>query len=86
MPAACSAATTGWIRRGARWLHPQRRCGSDGSLLATSKDGRAHLNAYLDDYAYLLKAVLELLQAEFDPGLLAFAEALGDALLTRIRG
>ena len=53
----------------------------DGRLLATYKDGRAHLNAYLDDYACLLKAVLELLQAEFDTGLLAFAEALGDALL-----
>ncbi len=53
----------------------------DGRLLATCKDGRAHLNAYLDDYAYLLKAVLETLQAEFDSDLLAFAEALGDALL-----
>lgn len=53
----------------------------DGRLLATYKDGRAHLNAYLDDYAYLLKAVLEMLQAEFDAELLAFAEALGDALL-----
>jgi uncharacterized protein YyaL (SSP411 family) len=53
----------------------------EGRLLATYKDGRAHLNAYLDDYAYLLKAVLEMLQAEFDAELLAFAEALGDALL-----
>ena len=53
----------------------------NGRLLATSKDGRAHLNAYLDDYAYLLKAALELLQAEFDPGLLAFGQGLGDALL-----
>jgi uncharacterized protein YyaL (SSP411 family) len=53
----------------------------NGRLLATSKDGRAHLNAYLDDYAYLLKAVLELLQAEFDADLLAFAGALGNALL-----
>ena len=52
-----------------------------GRLLATCKDGHAHLNAYLDDYAYLLKAVLELLQAEFDAGLLAFGKALGDALL-----
>ncbi len=25
----------------------------DGRLLATYKDGRAHLNAYLDDYVYL---------------------------------
>ena len=53
----------------------------NGRLLATCKDGRAHLNAYLDDYAYLLKAVLEMLQAEFDAGLLAFAEALGNVLL-----
>ncbi|MBK7137436.1 MAG: thioredoxin domain-containing protein [Rhodocyclales bacterium] len=53
----------------------------DGRLLATCKDGRAHLNAYLDDYANLLKAVLETLQAEFDSELLAFAEALGGALL-----
>ncbi|MGH8208561.1 MAG: thioredoxin domain-containing protein, partial [Steroidobacteraceae bacterium] len=31
----------------------------DGRLLATYKDGRAHLNAYLDDYVYLADAVLE---------------------------
>ena len=37
----------------------------DGRLLATCKDGRAHLNAYLDDYAFLLAALLEMLQAEF---------------------
>ncbi len=59
----------------------RREMWKDGRLLATSKDGRAHLNAYLDDYACLLKAVLELLQAEFDAGWLVFAEALGDALL-----
>ncbi|MDP1996027.1 MAG: thioredoxin domain-containing protein, partial [Gallionella sp.] len=28
-------------------------------LLATCKDGKAHLNAYLDDYAFLLDALLE---------------------------
>ncbi len=55
----------------------------DGKLLATCKDGRAHLNAYLDDHAYLLKAALELLQAELDAGLLEFAEALARALLDR---
>jgi len=75
------------------WLDSARRAlgfirkdmWKNGRLLATSKDGRAHLNAYLDDYAYLLKAVLELLQAEFDSGLLAFAEALGDALLAHFQ-
>jgi uncharacterized protein YyaL (SSP411 family) len=34
----------------------------DGRLLATSKDGVSHLNAYLDDYAYLALALLDMLQ------------------------
>lgn len=55
----------------------------DGRLLATSKDGKTHLNAYLDDYAFLLDALLELMQAEFRHGDLAFARELADALLAR---
>ena len=31
----------------------------DGRLLATSKDGHAHLNAYLDDYALSLIHISE---------------------------
>jgi uncharacterized protein len=53
----------------------------NGRLLATYKDGRAHLNAYLDDYAFLLAAVLELLQAGFSKEDLAFARELADVLL-----
>ncbi len=53
----------------------------DDRLLATHKDGKSHLNAYLDDYAFLLAALLEVLQADFRPADLAWAEALGDALL-----
>ena len=53
----------------------------DGRLLATSKDGRAHLNAYLDDYAFLLDALLELMQAEFLAADLDFARRLGSALI-----
>jgi uncharacterized protein YyaL (SSP411 family) len=53
----------------------------DGRLLATAKDGRAHLAAYLDDYAYLLAALLELLQAGFAPAELEFAERLAEVLL-----
>src|SRR5207245_1253100 len=52
-----------------------------GRLFATYKDAQAHLNAYLDDYAYLLAALIELLQAEFDPGTLAFAEDLAEVLI-----
>ena len=53
----------------------------NGRLLATCKDGKAHLNAYLDDYAFLLDALLELLQAEFRPADLEFARTLADVLL-----
>ena len=55
----------------------------DGRLLATHKDGRAHLNAYLDDHAFLLAAAIELLQAEFRPDILEFAGDVADALLDR---
>ena len=50
-------------------------------LLATCKDGRAHLNAYLDDYAFLLAALIELMQADFQSRDLEFAERLAEALL-----
>ncbi|HJY79335.1 MAG TPA: thioredoxin domain-containing protein [Burkholderiales bacterium] len=53
----------------------------DGRLLATYKDGRAHLKAYLDDYAFLLAAVLELVQERFDVEHLGFARRLADVLL-----
>jgi len=55
----------------------------DGKLLATYKDGKAHLNAYLDDHAFLLNALLELMQAEFRSIDLAFAKQLADAMLKR---
>ncbi|HJS91338.1 MAG TPA: thioredoxin domain-containing protein [Steroidobacteraceae bacterium] len=53
----------------------------DGRLLATYNDGRAHLNAYLDDYAYLADAVLELQQVRFRADELHFARALLQVIL-----
>jgi uncharacterized protein YyaL (SSP411 family) len=53
----------------------------DGRLLATYKDGRAHLNAYLDDYVYLADAILELQQVRFRADELGFARALLEATL-----
>jgi len=53
----------------------------DGRLLATYKDGHAHLNAYLDDYAFLIAALIELMQAEFSSADLQFAQQLADVLL-----
>ncbi|HCI14702.1 MAG TPA: thioredoxin domain-containing protein [Gallionellaceae bacterium] len=55
----------------------------DGKLLATCKDGKAHLNAYLDDHAFLLYAALELMQTAFRKSDLDFAIQLADALLER---
>ncbi len=55
----------------------------DGRLLATSRDGRAHLDGYLDDYAFLIDALLTLLAARWRPADLDFAIALAEVLLTR---
>ena len=53
----------------------------DGRLLATCKDGRAQLAAYLDDYANLLDAVLELIQTRWSAADLGFAIELAEVLL-----
>src|SRR5204862_712238 len=52
-------------------------------LLATAKDGRAHLNAYLDDYAFLIDGALELLQARWRGDDFEFALTLARVLLER---
>ena len=54
----------------------RHRLWRDGRLLATYKDGRAHLPAYLDDYAYLADALLELLQTRWRSSDLEFAQQL----------
>jgi hypothetical protein len=53
----------------------------NGRLLATTKDGKTHLNAYLDDYVFLMDAGLELLQARWRDDDLAFVRALADVVL-----
>jgi len=58
----------------------------DEHLFATCKDDgkgnyQAHLNAYLDDYAFLLDALIECLQANYRAKDLSFAEDLAEALL-----
>jgi uncharacterized protein YyaL (SSP411 family) len=58
-----------------------RKLWRDGRLLATYKDGRAHLSAYLDDYAFLADALLELLQSRWRSSDLEFARQLLEVLL-----
>lgn len=53
----------------------------EGRLLATARHGEARLNAYLDDHAFLMAALLELIQAEYHPEDLELAEDLADSLL-----
>ncbi len=53
----------------------------DGRLLASYKDGKARFAAYLDDHAFLLDALLELLQARWSTAHLEFAIELAELLL-----
>jgi hypothetical protein len=52
-----------------------------GRLLASFKDGRASLPAYLDDYAFTIDACLQLLQARWRSEDLELAVILAEALL-----
>jgi len=57
----------------------------EGRLLATAKDGHAHLNAYLDDHVYLMDGLLELLQARWRDADLLFAIELAEVVLQHFR-
>jgi hypothetical protein len=71
-----------WVRSAERALELVRtRLWRDGRLLATYKDGRAHLGAYLDDYAFVMDGVLALLQARWRSEDLQFLVALAEVLL-----
>ena len=50
----------------------------DGRLFATARHGRAHLNAYLDDYAFLIQGLIDLYEADFDVDWIRSAVALVD--------
>jgi uncharacterized protein len=56
---------------------------ADGVLLRTWKDGEAKLNAYLEDHAFLLEALLALYEATFEPRWFAEARMLADTILAR---
>ena len=56
---------------------------ADGHLLRTFKDGRAKLNAYLEDHAFLLEALLTLYEASFEPRWFGEARSLADTMIER---
>ena len=53
----------------------------DGRLLRTYKDGKANLNGYLEDYAYLIDALVVLHEATFDASWLQEATNLGHSMI-----
>jgi uncharacterized protein YyaL (SSP411 family) len=74
------------------YLDAARRCaefvldtlsGDDGRLLRTYKDGDARLNAYLEDHAFLLEALLTLYESTFEPRWFARARELADETIAR---
>jgi uncharacterized protein YyaL (SSP411 family) len=55
----------------------------EGNLLRTYKDGRAHLNAYLEDHAFGLEALLTLYEATFEPQWFERAQSLAETMIAR---
>jgi len=55
----------------------------DARLLRTWKDGQAKLNAYLEDHAFLLEALISLYEATFEPRWFGEARALADTMIER---
>jgi uncharacterized protein YyaL (SSP411 family) len=56
---------------------------AQGRLLRTYNAGRARLNAYLEDHAFLLEALIVLWEATFDPRWFAAAREVADTILAR---
>ncbi|HEX7280093.1 MAG TPA: thioredoxin domain-containing protein [Solirubrobacterales bacterium] len=69
-------------RGGAEFVLTELR-GPDGNLLRTYKDGRAHLNAYLEDHAFLIEALLALYEASFEERWFEEARALAETTIER---
>jgi uncharacterized protein YyaL (SSP411 family) len=56
---------------------------AEGRLLRTYKDGDARLNAYLEDHAFLLEALLTLYESSFQPRWFEAARKLADEIVAR---
>lgn len=59
----------------------QSKLWNKDKLFATHKNDKTQHRAYLDDYAFLLDAIMELLQAEWNKDYLTFAIELAEYLL-----
>ena len=69
-------------RSGAEFVLRDLRDG-DGRLLRTYKDSEARLNAYLEDHAFLLDALLTLYETTFEARWFEAAQELADTMIAR---
>ncbi len=58
-------------------------CDEQGRLLRSYNDGQAKIGAYLEDYAFLLEALIALFEASCDERWLTEAKTLADQLIER---
>jgi len=85
-------ADAGAVLRAPAYVEAARECADfvlasmrdpAGRLLRTYKDGEARLNAYLEDHAFLLEALLSLYEATFEPRWFVAAREIADATIDR---
>jgi uncharacterized protein YyaL (SSP411 family) len=85
-------ADAGRILEEPRYVDAARRCADallglmrqpDGSLLRTARNGKARIDAFLEDYALLIDGLLALHRATDDAPYLSMAEALAAAARSR---
>jgi uncharacterized protein YyaL (SSP411 family) len=90
--AIAALAEAGAVLGRSDYLDAARKCAEfvlgsvrddEGRLLRTYKDGDARLNAYLEDHAFLLEALLTLYESSFEERWFAEARELGDEILAR---
>ncbi|MDZ7842555.1 MAG: thioredoxin domain-containing protein [Gammaproteobacteria bacterium] len=72
-------AFTESAQRAVEFIH--RTLWRDGRLWATTRDGATRLNAYLDDYVFLIDALLTLNQCDWNTGRMHWAIELADFVL-----
>ncbi len=85
-------AEAGAVLGRADYLEAARRCADfiwngmrspQGNLLRSWRHGEARLNAYLEDHAFLLEALIDLYQATFDPVIFDRARAVAETMIDR---
>ena len=68
--------------RAARFILERMRT-DEGGLLHVYKDGRARIDGYQDDYAFLINALIDLYQATFEVTWLKTARELTETMIDR---